>query len=204
VTVDPLPEFVPRCFTVSWSSTDVGPAGIDHYDVQYRVDSGEWTDWRMDSIYTVDEFVGGLDGRLYEFRARATDRAGNVEPFGPAEAGTTVDNRPPTSEVDPLPTLLKDQSVDVSWTGSDEGSGTQYYDVRYRFNGGSWVLWTPQTISEAATLLNADEGLYEFEVRAVDQVGLKEPYQGQAEAAVIVDVVAPFVEPRLWMPTVYR
>lgn len=204
VSVDPLPSYVTRGFEVSWSGTDRGPAGIEHYDVQYRVDAGEWVDWRIDIEHTVDEFVDGQHGRLYEFRARATDRAGNVEPFGPAEAQTRVDNRVPASQVKALPAVLRQRTIDVSWTGDDDGSGIQYYDVRYRHNGENWVLWIPETIGTGGVLFDADEGVYEFEVRAVDRVGLKEAFQGQAEAAVAVDVEAPFVEPMLWLPVLYR
>jgi hypothetical protein len=200
VSVDPLPPYVTRNFVVSWSGTDNGPAGIDNYDVQYRIDSGAWVNWRTHVTYTSDEFVGGQHGHLYEFRARATDRAGNVEPFGAAEAQTTVDNRAPNSEINPLPSMIGVPFIDVSWSGTDEGSGIQYYDVRYRFDGGSWLLWLPQTIATSATLNNALDGVYEFEVRAVDQVGLQEPFQGQAEAAVAVDAEPPYIAPVAYLP----
>jgi hypothetical protein len=204
VTVDPLPAFSPRTFTVSWSGADQGPAGIEHYDVQYRVNLGEWFTWRSNVTITEDEFVGGESGWLYQFRARGVDQAGNVEPFGAPEAETTLDTRAPTSQVNPLPPILHVNVFTVSWTGQDTGSGIQYYDVRYRINGGDWVMWLAQTTLTSVDITNAQEGIYGFEVRAVDHLGHIESFQGQPEATTIVDTAPPFVEPRLWLPLVGR
>lgn len=113
VTVDPLPAFSGRSFTVSWSGSDVGGSGIDHYDVQYRVDGGAWTDWLLGVTFTSAEFNSGEDGRLYEFRARGVDGAGNVEPFGAPEASTTVDARPPVSIVEPLPPITSSKKKKI-------------------------------------------------------------------------------------------
>lgn len=204
VAVDPLPAFVDRDFTVAWSGDDAGGSGIASYDVQYRVDGGDWADWIEDTTYTSAVFAAGEDGRFYEFRARGEDRAGNVEAYGAPEASTTVDARSPTTVVDPLPTITGSTSFTVSWTGQDDGSGIQYYDVRYRYNDGSWHLWQNQTLATSTTFNAMDDGLYEFEARAVDNVGMREDFRSEAEASIIVDAVAPFVEPRVWVPLVVR
>ena len=204
VAVDPLPAFVDRDFTVAWSGDDAGGTGIASYDVQYRVDGGDWADWIEDATYTSAVFAAGEDGRFYEFRARGEDRAGNIETYGAPEASTTVDARPPTAVVEPLPTITGSTSFTVSWTGHDDGSGIQYYDVRYRYNDGNWHLWQDQTIGTSTAFNAMDDGLYEFEARAVDNVGAQEDFRGEAEASIIVDAVAPFVEPRVWIPLVVR
>ena len=204
MTVEPLPPFVGRNFVVRWSGSDQGPAGIAHYDVQYRVDGGPWTDWRMGVTFTQDEFTGGEDGRFYEFRARGVDNAGNVEAFGGPEASTTADFRPPSSRVNPLPALTRETTFTVSWTGSDAGSGIQYFDVRYRLDGGDWVPWQQQTTAASALFTTMIDGIYDFEVRAVDNVGLQEAFTGQAEATIVVDAREPFIIPRLWFPFVAK
>ena len=203
VTVDPLPAFSARSFTVSWSGDDQGSAGIAHYDVQYRVDGGDWVDWQFGVTFTSAEFSSGEDGRLYEFRARGVDNAGNVEPFGAVEASTTVDGRPPVSTVEPLPPLTNSDTFTVEWSGQDAASGIAYFDVQYRFNDGPWTLWLPQTIATSAVFTSMGDGLYQFEVRAADNFGRVEPFADVPEASILVDLEPPFVEPMLYLAAVF-
>jgi hypothetical protein len=70
VTVDALPTYSPRQFTVEWSGTDTGGSGIDYYDVQVRIDNGAWMDWVTETTATSAEYSEGENGRFYEFRAR--------------------------------------------------------------------------------------------------------------------------------------
>ena len=206
VTVEPLPTYVGRSFTVSWSGADQGDAGLAYYDVQYRVDGGEWVDWRTGVTDTQEEFMGAQNGQTYEFRARGVDQVGNVEAFGDPEATTIVDTLPPTSAVAALPALIEAESFVVQWFGNDGGgAGIRYYDVRYRIDGGPWQLWQSQTTATEATFTPPRDGFYEFEVRAVDNAGRAEPFFNQGEAHVAVDTEAPFVTPRLLLPLVrYR
>ncbi len=203
VTVDPLPDFVGRDFTVSWSGYDPGSSGIVSYDVQYRVDEGHWTEWLTEVDFEAATFAATQHGRFYEFRARGTDAAGNTGAFSEPE-GTTVDARSPTTTVDPLPSIIRERSFPVSWTGEDEVSGIHYFDVRYRLNREEWIPWQSETLARTMTFTAVLDGLYEFEARAVDHVGNVESFTGQAEASIIVDVEPPFVEPRVWVPLVTR
>jgi hypothetical protein len=203
VTVDALPEYVGRDFTISWSGTDTGGSGIASYDVQYRVDGGDWANWIVDATFSSAVFAAGQDGKFYEFRARGEDRAGNVEIFAVPEASTTVDAEPPTTSVNPLPAITRVTSFPVTWTGQDDGSGIWYYDVRYRFNEGSWFLWQHQTLAVSIMFTAMNDGLYDFEARAVDKLGTKEDFTGQPEASIIVDAEQPFVEPRAWLPLIF-
>ncbi|MEJ2749701.1 MAG: fibronectin type III domain-containing protein, partial [Anaerolineae bacterium] len=202
VTVDALPTYSGRNFNVSWSGSDQGSAGINHYDVQVRVDGGNWTDWQVGTTNTSAEYVGAENGRFYEFRARGVDNVGNVEPFGGPEASTTADTMPPVTLVDPLPPIIHTNSVTVSWSGSDDVSGIQYYDVRWRVNDGDWSLWLTLTTATSYTATGLADGWYQFEARAVDNLDHVEPFTGQAEASVLVDTVPPFVEPAIWLPIV--
>jgi hypothetical protein len=155
---------------------------------------------------TEAEFVGE-DGRFYEFRARGVDDVGNTEDFAAPEAGTTVDNRPPTSTVDDLPALVQPAGLPytftVSWTGMDAGSGIQHYNVYYRFNDGLWTLWQDQTMLTSATFEATQDGVYGFEVWAVDNLGQRETFFREAEASTIVDAEPPYVVPRIWMPLIF-
>lgn len=205
VTVNPLPAFVGRNFTVSWGGTDAGGSGLAYYDVQYRVDGGDWVDWQTHVTATTDEFADGKNGRRYEFRARGVDNAGNAENYGDPEAATTVDTQPPTAQVNPLPGLVGDTHFTVSWSGDDHGgSGIAYYDVRFRINNGAWQIWQTQTTNTSALFAAPGDNLYEFEARAVDNRGMAEDFTGQPEASTIVNTQPPFVRPVLWFPLMFR
>jgi hypothetical protein len=146
--------------------------------------------------------VGAENGRFYEFRARGVDNVGNVEPFGGPEAGTTADTMPPVTLVDPLPAIVHTDSVHVSWSGSDDVTGIQYYDVRRRVGDGNWNLWLQLTTATSFTATGLADGWYQFEARAVDNLNHVEPFLDQAEASVLVDADLPFVEPVVWLPIV--
>jgi hypothetical protein len=202
ITVDPLPTYVGRNFSVSWSGDDPGDAGIDFYDVQYRINEGAWVDWLTEVEQTNAEFPNGQNGRYYQFRARGVDEVGNVEPFGAPEAATTVDTQPPDVTVLPLPAIIGVTSFTVAWSGTDSGgSGIQYYDVRYRFNNGPWVLWQEQTTQTDALFTAPADGLYAFEARAVDNRGMVEPFVA-AEVQTAVDAEPPFVQTTAWFPLI--
>jgi hypothetical protein len=87
-----LPRWSDRTFTVQWSGSDSGLAGLYSYDVQYRDDStGVWTDWLTNTIQASSVFTGEY-GHTYYFRCRARDHADNLEPFpsGDGDAYTSV------------------------------------------------------------------------------------------------------------------
>jgi hypothetical protein len=195
VRVNPLPDYVVPDFTVSWTGDDHDGSGIVSYDVQYRVDGGEWFDWLTDVPHESSEFTGGENGRMYEFRARGEDRAGNVGRLRDTEASTTVDSEPPTSEMDALPSSISERVFQLSWRGHDHGSGIWYFDIRYRLNGGDWVPWQQQTLATSATFVAMLNGTYEFEVRAVDRLGLEEAFDGLPEASTVVDARVRFGQP---------
>ncbi len=203
VTVVDLPDYSPRHFEVTWQGSDEGGAGIATYDVQYRIDEGAWADWITQVTYTYAVYTGE-EGRLYEFRARGIDRTGNIEAYGPVEAGTTVDSTPPTTSIDPLAGIMKTKLFTVSWSGEDAVSGIHYYDARYRYNNDDWLPWQQETLTTEAIFSAVEDGVYAFEVRAVDWRGLVEPFRALAEVTTIVDTEAPFVIPRVWLPCIRR
>ncbi|HEX8599303.1 MAG TPA: S-layer homology domain-containing protein [Chloroflexia bacterium] len=89
-------------FLVRWAGEDeAGGSGLASYDIQSRIaPNGNWTDWQSATSQTQAVFEG-QDGYTYEFRSRARDAAGNVEPWpDKAQAYTTVDMRPPALIID--------------------------------------------------------------------------------------------------------
>lgn len=307
-TVHHLPAWSPSSFTVSWSGTDTGGSGLAYFDIQYNANGGYWTDWKRQMTRPSALFQGGQNGVHYQFRARGVDHAGNVQPWGAAQAQTTVDAIPPTATVQRLPQNTYTQAFYVFWSGSDNvgGSGLasfdveyrvdhgpwqplamgttqssahftggehdalyefrarardlagnvqsfdqspqawtylrinppvtkvtpfdphktsadsfvvswqvveiepalsiQHYDLRYRYNNEPWQPWLTGTQLTSATFtdLRAEDGVYAFEVRALDSANRLEEFKGVPEATILVDRYAPFVVPRAWLPVVHR
>ena len=70
-------------FTVHWDGSDA-LSGIVTFDVQWRAGTtGAWQDWVLgiDPSQTSRLFTQGVPGKTFYFRSRATDRAGNIEPY---------------------------------------------------------------------------------------------------------------------------
>jgi hypothetical protein len=193
VTVDHLPQYVAANFNVTWSGTDSGGSGIDYYDVQYMIPGQGWQNWQMHTRDDSATFYGGQNGVTYEFRARGVDNAGNVQPFGDAQAETIVDGVAPYAAVDALAQYSFYSAFDVTWHGSDNpgGSGLAYYDVQYRLDGGSWRNWHLNVSDTGAQFTGAqDSAFYEFRARAVDNVGNAQPF-GDPQAATTVETAPP-------------
>ncbi len=141
--MDPLPDWGPGPFTVSWHGQDRGPSGIRGFDVQVK-EAGDatWTDWVTDE-YLLQKSYPGVGGHTYLFRVRARDRAGNVEPW-PAgyDTGTTVENLPPVTFFKPLRPYERYVPW-VTWCGYDPGdSGIGIVQTQVREGkDGQWQDW---------------------------------------------------------------
>lgn len=89
----PLPAFVPAGrFPVRWRGVDLGPAGVETFDIQYRVQPDTaWQNWQtaLSAAVAKVDFLAGAAGDMIEFRIRARDYAGNVEPW-PDEPATAA------------------------------------------------------------------------------------------------------------------
>jgi uncharacterized repeat protein (TIGR01451 family) len=172
--VAPLDGQSPATFTVSWSGSDVGPAGVQSYDVQHKDGSGPWTDWLTATMDTSASFTG-LGGHTYYFRCRARDKGYNLEPLhANADTQTTVEALPPVVRVETLPAYSPALSgITVRWAGDDPGaSGIRCYDVQYRDGAtGDWTDWLQgvgHTVENFSGLMGHT---YYFRVRATDNAG---------------------------------
>lgn len=176
-SIQTLPAQSPAPFAVSWSGTDIGPAGIAGYDVQVKDGpGGAWTDWQFG---TPDQSAAypGNGGHTYYFRSRARDRAGNIEPW-PADPGafTTVEGLPPQTAMATLPAYSRNGAA-LRWGGTDPGgSGIRGYDVQFRQGNGAWTDWLMGATDTSATFTGSPGEDYGFRVRGVDKAWNREAW----------------------------
>ncbi len=78
-----LAEYQTTGFQVNWIGTDglaSTTSGLSDFDIQYKIDSGQWQDWIMAKTTTQTVFDIPVDnGSSVYFRSRSSDFAGNLE-----------------------------------------------------------------------------------------------------------------------------
>jgi len=140
---------------IEWSGSDSG-SGIDHYEI--RMDSSPWTDVGTQTSYAFTDLNQGS----HSVQVKAHDCSGNN---ATDSASFQVDTLAPqliiTSPLNGSVTNVT--SVSVEWTGSDSGTGIDYYHLR--LDQGSWSYMGVQTFHACTDLT---EGEHTVEVRAVD------------------------------------
>lgn len=168
-TLDQQPEWLNTAvIPVSWSGND-GGSGISMYDVQVQTDGGGWSDWLANSTLTSANFTGA-DGRIYAFRARAIDVAGNTSSWSEAVT-TSLDLTAPSASLASQPEWRTHSAIPVSWSGSDAGSGVVSYEVQVQTDGSSWSEWLAGSTLTSADFTGLDGHAYTFRVRALDAAG---------------------------------
>ncbi|MFN8445070.1 MAG: choice-of-anchor Q domain-containing protein [Caldilineaceae bacterium] len=80
-------------FDVLWSGID-NTSGMAAFDVQVRVDSGNWIDWKSAITSTYGVYTNAQFGHSYCFRSRGTDVTGQREAY-PSDGDTCVTVQPP-------------------------------------------------------------------------------------------------------------
>lgn len=186
-TLNPLPPQVSYKFLLTWSGQDVGVAGLESYEMRYKIGpDGPWIDSEatLPSYYSFYEYNEGIGGQMHYFQIRARDYAGNFEAWDDNNiVFTTVENYPPQTTVTPLnPFTRLGKPISLQWTGGDiGGSGIAAYDLQYRIDNGNWVYWDTLS-SDVGNTINWEEAVagqtYAFQVRGVDYAQNQEPWTG--------------------------
>jgi hypothetical protein len=83
----------------------------------------------------------------------------------------TIDNSPPTSQVEPLPTTESCPNFKVAWSGSDVGSGVQGISIFVSDTGAPFVPWLSNTTTTIGTFTGAVGHSYGFYSIAQDLAG---------------------------------
>ena len=217
-SVNPLPEFTfqPN-FTVTWSGTD-NLSGIASYTLQMNRNDGDWFDLVADTTATSFQVTGAQFGEKLEFRVRAVDNVGNVQPWSPnAQAVTTIFSHPVGVVLPFNPPIIQSNApvtatIPVQWVGFfAPGTSIVRYNLSYRYTNFAGVT-TPWAVvalpTPLTTAINFDyaalghgDGIYEFFVQATDNLNQTQPFDPSTGTgdSVILDL-ADQIQPAAFLP----
>ena len=121
---------------------------------------------------------GLVNGTSYAFTVKAVNAAGDSLPSAPSPTITPDGVAPTAAMVAPSGVFQMGQTIGLTWSASDAGTGVQNTDVRYfrvRAGGGtpdSWEFLVQGTTDRSATLTGAAWGYrYCFQTRGHDEAG---------------------------------
>lgn len=104
-------------FSVGWTGSD--DFGVSSYDIQYQVDSGDWTDWLTQTVLLTSTFTANTDG-TYGFRSRGRDAVNNVEAY------------PSTADTSTVVATTADHSVvinEIAWAGTAANTDDEWIEL---------------------------------------------------------------------------
>lgn len=175
---DPLwGEAIPATsLTVIWSGSDSG-SGIDRYEI--KMDSSSWVDMGTQTSHVFTNLSQGS----HTVQVKAYDNSGNS---ATDTSSFTVDTyEPQVSITAPSDgSVINSTTITVQWTGSDNGSGVDHYEIN--LDQGGWLDVGTRTSQDFTDLSN---GTHSAQVRAFDEAG----NTAQDSVSFAVDSVAPTV-----------
>jgi hypothetical protein len=150
--------------TLTWSASDDDGSGVAGY--YYRVD-GESETWTISTSVTLPSQSDGS----HVFYVKARDNAWNIGTESSFEFH--IDTTPPSVTISSPAEgeTTQSSSITVVWSGSDAGSGVDWYEVR--LDSGSWIY---KATSSSHTFTGLSEGSHTVYIRAVDNVGNSQEY----------------------------
>lgn len=181
VITTPLNNAIPNgAFAVSASAYDTG-TGVNRVEFYYHLADWQANDWQLLGVDFYDNngysllldpaVTGSLEGgALY---VRAVDGAGNARGDLRVNLQPGGDSNPPTASLDAIPTPVTSTLLNLTWSGSDDMTGIDHYELSYRMGSGDWIdiggsLPADQTSAYFLAELNTG---YTFRLRAADRAG---------------------------------
>ncbi len=120
--------------------------------------------------------------------AEATVTFDTNAPIATPTVTNTIDAVAPASAVGPLPAQTNDPDFEVSWSGTDDptGSGVANYTIYASEDGGPWTVWLANTTRTNAIFMGTLGHTYAFSSVATDNAGNVESFSASAEASIVV------------------
>ncbi len=135
--------------------------------------------------------AGQLEGSNAAIYVKAYDMAGNWVVDG--SWNLMIDKTAPESSLEALAATQGGTAFRLTWAGSDNLAGIDYYEIQQRINGGAWTDYvSPEPISgyiEQAWYVGEPGHTYEFRIRSVDYAGNTEAYPTAAEVVTSIPSV---------------
>ncbi len=101
-----------------------------------------------------------------------------------------IDRTDPSCTVQPLPAVVYENNLQVSWAGSDNLAGVQTFDIQYSdSSAGNWVDWlTGIPSTKTYSLFTGQPGhTYSFRCRATDRANNTGDYPPSADTSSRID-----------------
>jgi murein DD-endopeptidase MepM/ murein hydrolase activator NlpD len=184
----------PSAFDLLATAKDAG-SGINRVDFYWHDQ-----DWSNPAWTYLGSDRDGTDGWQFKFNpqalpdqkniafyAQAVDNAGNSAFAG--AYGTALDRTPPETTLQLANPVISSTAALLAWSGSDNLSGLDHYDVQMRqITGTTWSnwadLWAQVPASQGQNWFVGDlNRQYQFRVRGVDRLGNAEDYPASAQAS---------------------
>jgi len=106
------------------------------------------------------------------------------EPIATNVYANTIDMSAPVSRMNSAYQIENDSIIDVSWSGTDTGSGIANYTVYVSENDGDYYTWLLQTSETSGKFEGKRGNIYRFFAVAADNVGNSENMKTNAELTV--------------------
>ena len=179
--------------------------------VDFFFHDGDWksSDWKLLGVdqnasdgwgISFDPSTIAVDQKDMAFYIQAYDLAGNS--LGSGIWDMAIDRTPPVTSLQPVTGPVNSTAVLLTWTGSDNLSGIDHFDLQSKKGSGSWVTQTianPGDTVRQAWFVGEAGASYSFRLRGVDRVGNAEAYpsSAQASASIPSNVCSPVTATRM-------
>ena len=180
-------------YVISVNASD-GESGINQVEFMYH--SGDWlnSDWQIIGVDQdgTDGWNLALNANDYPeqsgaaFFANIYDWAGNWAGRGEWDIG--FDRTPPITSMEDLTQNQESTAIQLQWSGTDNISGLDYFQLQSKLNAGDWVniLTSPKNTQDSLWFIGQPGAGYDFRMRGVDIAGNLEVFPENPEASTAV------------------
>lgn len=176
--------------TVEWDPGYDSGSGVYGYSFSWDQSPNTLPNDSSDTVGLSNTNLATVDSSGYYFHLRTLDVANNISPSAVHSGPYRIDTQAPTATYLGPKGVVDSQTFKVSWSGVDNLSGIQSFDVQSSLDGSSWANWQMGVTLTSANFMGERGNNYYFRVRARDQAGNLSAwsYSGKVHVGVGVTV----------------